>query len=180
VAAIFEAVCLSVCDPAFWPLCLQTNPQSPPTHPPHPTPPRPPRYTPTPKSQPQRSGDHQLRSNYSLKMQQLMRERGVDPASIHSIVDLGCATGLSSLALLEAFPAACLTGVDLSPYFLAVGRYEQREREVRAAVWMGVRGEWSDRRWVWLCFWLHAADCTHSSSNFTTTHSPTPTHHQQQ
>lgn len=40
------------------------------------------------------------------------------------------ATGLSSLALLEAFPGASVTGVDLSPYFLAVGRYEQRERQV--------------------------------------------------
>jgi ubiquinone/menaquinone biosynthesis C-methylase UbiE len=75
-----------------------------------------------------------LRTNYSLCMQQLMRERGADPAAVKTIVDLGCATGLSSLALMEAFPGAAITGVDLSPYFLAVGRYEQREREVSASL----------------------------------------------
>ena len=40
------------------------------------------------------------------------------------------ATGLSSLALLEAFPGARATGVDLSPHYLAVATVEQREREV--------------------------------------------------
>lgn len=74
-----------------------------------------------------------------------MRAKGVDPASVKAIVDLGCATGLSSRALLDAFPGAAVTGVDLSPYFLAVGRYEQREREVGragcACAYMFVRGE---------------------------------------
>ena len=38
-------------------------------------------------------------------------------------MDVGCATGLSSLELLRAFPGAAVTGVDLSPHFLAVGRH---------------------------------------------------------
>lgn len=45
---------------------------------------------------------------------------------------MGCATGLSSLALLRSFPGAHVTGVDLSPYMLAVGHHLQRKREVRA------------------------------------------------
>ena len=74
-----------------------------------------------------------------------MRQKGVDPAGVQSIVDLGCATGLSSRALLDAFPGAAVTGVDLSPYFLAVGRFEQREREASDPGWG--RGE-RHRRWA--------------------------------
>lgn len=49
---------------------------------------------------------------------------------LQDILDVGAATGLSSLALLRAFPDAHVTGVDLSPYFLAVGHHLQRQREV--------------------------------------------------
>lgn len=41
---------------------------------------------------------------------------------VRDVVDLGCATGLSSLELLHAFPNARVEGIDLSPHFLAVGR----------------------------------------------------------
>jgi trans-aconitate methyltransferase len=61
-----------------------------------------------------------------------MARLGADASAVRSAVDLGCATGLSSAALMAAFPGAEVTGVDLSPYFLAVGRYEQRKREVRS------------------------------------------------
>ncbi len=54
----------------------------------------------------------------------------MDPGSIRTITDLGCATGLSSLELLRAFPGSAVTGLDLSPHFLAVGRYEQERRAV--------------------------------------------------
>ena len=47
------------------------------------------------------------------------------------ILDVGCATGLSSLALLRCYPEAHVTGVDLSPYMLAVGAHLQHKREVR-------------------------------------------------
>lgn len=40
-----------------------------------------------------------------------------------NIVDLGCSVGMSTEALHRVFPEARLTGVDLSPYFLAVARY---------------------------------------------------------
>lgn len=43
-------------------------------------------------------------------------------------LDVGCSSGRSSRAILEAFPSASVTGIDLSPYFLAVGSYLQEQR----------------------------------------------------
>ena len=37
--------------------------------------------------------------------------------------------GLSTLELRHAFPEAEILGLDLSPHFLAVGQYLQRQRE---------------------------------------------------
>lgn len=45
------------------------------------------------------------------------------PAAPQSILDLGCSVGISTCALQTAYPQAQMTGVDLSPYFLAVARY---------------------------------------------------------
>jgi trans-aconitate methyltransferase len=55
------------------------------------------------------------------------------PGEVQAVLDLGCATGLSSLALAQLFPAAQITGVDLSPHMVAVGRYHQERRQVRTA-----------------------------------------------
>jgi ubiquinone/menaquinone biosynthesis C-methylase UbiE len=44
------------------------------------------------------------------------------------ILDLGCGVGLSSFTLKEIYPQAQVTGLDLSPYFLSVARYRDRER----------------------------------------------------
>lgn len=60
-----------------------------------------------------------------------MGAQGARP--VQDILDVGCATGLSSLALAKAFPEAQITGIDLSPHFLAVGRFEQQQREVDIA-----------------------------------------------
>jgi predicted TPR repeat methyltransferase len=74
-----------------------------------------------------------LRSNYGKCMLQLMAEMpgAPQPNSVQAVLDVGCAAGLSSLALRELFPAAHITGVDLSPHMVAVGRYHQEQREVR-------------------------------------------------
>ncbi len=45
---------------------------------------------------------------------------------MHDALDLGCSAGLSTRALAEAFPAAQITGLDLSPHFLAVAEYRER------------------------------------------------------
>ena len=44
------------------------------------------------------------------------------------IVDLGCATGLSTLELGRCYPEAKILGLDLSPYFLAVAKALQQQR----------------------------------------------------
>lgn len=74
-----------------------------------------------------------LRSNYGKCMLQLMAETpgAPQPSAVQAVLDVGCAAGLSSLALRELFPAAHITGVDLSPHMVAVGRYHQEQREVR-------------------------------------------------
>lgn len=46
----------------------------------------------------------------------------------NNIVDLGCGVGMSTETLQATFPEARLTGVDLSPYFLAVAKYREQER----------------------------------------------------
>lgn len=78
-------------------------------------------------------GDHNLRSSYGSCMLSLMQQlpAPLDPGSVRSVLDVGCATGLSSLALTELFPNAAVTGIDLSPHMVAVGRYHQQQREVR-------------------------------------------------
>ncbi len=43
-----------------------------------------------------------------------------------NILDLGCGTGSTTLLLKQAFPAATVTGLDLSPYMLAVARDKAR------------------------------------------------------
>lgn len=47
------------------------------------------------------------------------------PAPSH-ILDVGCSTGISSRYLAAAWPQAHVTGIDLSPYFLAVAEWQNR------------------------------------------------------
>ncbi|KAK9803742.1 hypothetical protein WJX73_010127 [Symbiochloris irregularis] len=65
-------------------------------------------------------GDARLRASYSEHMLQMIPETA---GEMRRIVDLGCGTGLSALELLRVFPEAQVTGVDLSPHFLAVGQH---------------------------------------------------------
>ena len=44
-----------------------------------------------------------------------------------NILDIGCSAGISTRTLADAFPeAASVTGLDLSPHFLAVAEYRER------------------------------------------------------
>ena len=67
------------------------------------------------------SGDPMLRGSYS----KVIREK-VEIAP-NNILDLGCGVGMSTAALQEIYPDAQLTGVDLSPYFLAVAKYRAEQ-----------------------------------------------------
>ena len=68
------------------------------------------------------NGDSQLRQSYH---QVLQKQLEIEPKSI---LDLGCGVGMSTFALQEIYPQAKITGVDLSPYFLAVAKYRNREK----------------------------------------------------
>ncbi len=48
----------------------------------------------------------------------------------NDILDLGCGAGLNTFPLQKVFPEAKLTGVDLSPYFLAVGLYRSEQQNL--------------------------------------------------
>ncbi|QLE58255.1 class I SAM-dependent methyltransferase [Nostoc sp. TCL26-01] len=70
-------------------------------------------------------GDAKLRQSYHdiLKLQ--------IPQPPQAIVDVGCSVGLSTFALQQVYPDAQVTGLDLSPYFLAVAKYRAAARQAQ-------------------------------------------------
>ena len=70
-------------------------------------------------------GDAALRASFHATAARFLRGAAAAP---RAALDFGCATGLSSLALRRAHPSCRVTGVDLSPYFLAVGAHLQAAR----------------------------------------------------
>lgn len=68
-------------------------------------------------------GDAKLRQSYHDILSQQISPVPQD------ILDLGCAVGLSTFALQTVYPQAKVTGLDLSPYFLAVANYRSQERQ---------------------------------------------------
>jgi ubiquinone/menaquinone biosynthesis C-methylase UbiE len=71
-----------------------------------------------------KQGDARLRQSYH----NIVKEINTEPKDI---LDLGCSVGMSTFALQEIYPDANLTGVDLSPYFLAVAQYNSQERNIK-------------------------------------------------
>ncbi|KAG5176066.1 S-adenosyl-L-methionine-dependent methyltransferase [Tribonema minus] len=75
----------------------------------------------------ERDGDDKLRSTFLSRTLEILRDSGA-PAP-KDIVDLGCSTGLSTLALSRTFPdARHITGVDLSPHMLSIARLQLATR----------------------------------------------------
>ena len=72
-------------------------------------------------------GDASLRSAYH----QILKDKLAQPPE--RIIDLGCSVGRSTMTLQDTFPDAEATGVDLSPYFLAVAQYAERTEGRNAA-----------------------------------------------
>ncbi|HEY9651570.1 MAG TPA: class I SAM-dependent methyltransferase [Coleofasciculaceae cyanobacterium] len=70
-------------------------------------------------------GDCQLRQSYHDILQQQL---DIQP---RDILDLGCSVGMSAFALHQVYPQANLTGVDLSPYFLAVAQYNCEQHNLK-------------------------------------------------
>ena len=73
------------------------------------------------------SGDPMLRQSYSDAIQSKI---AIAP---NDILDLGCGAGMSTFELQNIYPQARVTGVDLSPYFLAVAKYrgEQNQQNIK-------------------------------------------------
>ena len=71
-------------------------------------------------------GDAMLRQSYH----QALRTRVTNP---QTILDLGCGIGMSTQALQQNYPQAQITGVDLSPYFLAVAQYRAAQQTESSA-----------------------------------------------
>ncbi len=67
------------------------------------------------------SGDSLLRQSYH---QALQKQLAIAP---DTILDLGCGVGMSTLAIQAVYPQAEVTGIDLSPYFLAVAQYKAQQ-----------------------------------------------------
>jgi hypothetical protein len=68
-------------------------------------------------------GDAKLRASYHEIIKSQIA------SSPQNIVDLGCSVGMSTFALGDVYPEAKMTGVELSPYFLAVAKYRSQQRE---------------------------------------------------
>jgi len=67
-------------------------------------------------------GDPKLRQSYHNILTSSISHEPQD------ILDLGCSVGLSTFALQFVYPQAKITGLDLSPYFLAVAHYRTQQR----------------------------------------------------
>lgn len=67
-------------------------------------------------------GDAMLRQSYHDILKATL------PTAPTQILDLGCSVGMSTFALQAIYPEANITGVDLSPYFLAVANYKAQTR----------------------------------------------------
>ena len=65
-------------------------------------------------------GDAKLRQSYHDVLKAQINNEPKD------ILDLGCSVGMSTFALQTVYPQATVTGLDLSPYFLAVARYRSQ------------------------------------------------------
>lgn len=70
-------------------------------------------------------GDAMLRQSFHTVLEQQIT------TSPQAILDLGCSVGMSTFALQDIYPQAQITGVDLSPYFLAVAHYRSQQRQVQ-------------------------------------------------
>ncbi|HYW20650.1 MAG TPA: class I SAM-dependent methyltransferase [Nodularia sp. (in: cyanobacteria)] len=66
-------------------------------------------------------GDAKLRQSYHDILTRSLTNTPQD------ILDVGCSVGLSTFAMQEVYPQSQITGLDLSPYFLAVAHYRAQQ-----------------------------------------------------
>lgn len=76
--------------------------------------------------QPPVEGDARLRQSYL----DIVKEKLPQP---QDILDIGCSVGMSTFSLHNAYPSAKITGLDLSPHFLAIANYNTRTKHPELA-----------------------------------------------
>jgi ubiquinone/menaquinone biosynthesis C-methylase UbiE len=69
------------------------------------------------------TGDAKLRQSYHNALREKL---AITP---QTILDMGCSIGMSTFALQELYPQAQVTGLDLSPYYLAVATYQTQQKK---------------------------------------------------
>ncbi|XP_010689879.2 uncharacterized protein LOC104903532 isoform X3 [Beta vulgaris subsp. vulgaris] len=64
-------------------------------------------------------------------------------STVGNILDIGCSIGWSTRFLADKYPSANVTGLDLSPYFLAVAQFKEKSRPSRGKCinWIHANGE---------------------------------------
>ncbi len=70
-------------------------------------------------------GDAKLRQSYHDILKAHI------PNQPQDILDIACSVGMSTFALQDIYPQAKMTGLDLSPYFLAVANYKSQQRNAQ-------------------------------------------------
>lgn len=79
-------------------------------------------------------GDPKLRESYHEVLKSKINHQP------RNILDLGCSVGMSTFALQKVYPQAKITGLDLSPYFLAVADYRSKQRNTQIT-WLHAAAE---------------------------------------
>ena len=81
------------------------------------------------------TGDTQIRQSYHDLVVQAL------PNPPQNILDIGCSVGMSTFAMQAVYPAAQLTGLDLSPYFLSIANYRAAQKQSQQINWVHAAGE---------------------------------------
>jgi ubiquinone/menaquinone biosynthesis C-methylase UbiE len=82
-----------------------------------------------------KEGDRKLRDSYHSLLLSHIAE------TPRAIADLGCSVGMSTNALQSTYPQAKITGLDLSPYFLAVAAYNAQNQGDQQTEWVHAAAE---------------------------------------
>eukprot|EP00252_Welwitschia_mirabilis_P009422 TRINITY_DN219_c0_g1_i1.p1 TRINITY_DN219_c0_g1~~TRINITY_DN219_c0_g1_i1.p1 ORF type:complete len:397 (+),score=76.65 TRINITY_DN219_c0_g1_i1:188-1378(+) len=83
-----------------------------------------------------------LRGNWLQAVEDHHKQYSGD-IGINDVLDIGCSVGVSTRFLADKFPFANVTGLDLSPYFLAVAQYKEKKGPQRRKPikWLHAKGE---------------------------------------
>jgi ubiquinone/menaquinone biosynthesis C-methylase UbiE len=82
-----------------------------------------------------KAGDARLRESFHTQIKAQL------PTAPQTILDLGCSVGMSTFALQDTYPNAAVTGLDLSPYFLAIAQYRSTQQTQRTVAWVHAAAE---------------------------------------